>query len=378
MSGRLAFFLLIGSLALAVCALAYDWRATLTPEQATAMGWRAGLSDAEILDEDLAWYVNDQKIANRVSDAVQREDAGDAMLYLDMARELGIPLAAGLEAAALTLQAREDSVEQQFSDYLAGFASGSGDTVAGLAGAISSDLTVYGDVRDIILEGGKMIAGEPYSEFILGLSAVGLAATVGTVATGGGGVVVKAGLSLAKFAKRTGHLTAGFAASLTRLADEAIDMPQFKRTLRELDLTDPVGAWSRLTAYATRVRGARIFDVLAKMEDIRAAVGTAEALRLLKRIDRIEDVDDIHSLARVAGKRTRGVIELTGKTSFRAVKYTANVLQIAFKYVWPMALWFGGLLAAIAVRCTISAWRLGRALVRFVSASGPATSLTVR
>ena len=366
MLGRLAFFLLLATLGLGAAALAFDWRVTLPPALADAIGWRAGMSDEEIVDADTRWYLTDARAARLVSDAVAREDAGDATLYLDIARKLDIPLAGGLEAAALALEAREDSLETQFADYLAGFLTGEGETLAGLGGAITSDLTVYGDIRDIVVEGGKMIAGEEYSELILGLSAVGLAATVGTVATGGGGIVVKAGLSFVKYAKRTGHLTAAFAARLLHLADEAVDMPALKRALREINLADPVGSWAALTKYARTVKGARIFDLLGKMEDIRAAVGTTEALRILKRVETVEEIDDLHGLAKVAGKRTRGVMELTGKASLRAIKYTANVLQILVEYVWGLVLWIAGLLAAIVLRVTISAWRLGRALWRAV------------
>jgi hypothetical protein len=376
-TGRLAFFLLLATLALGVASLVYGWQVTLSPEQVEAIGWREGMTDEEAVDADLAFYVNDQKMAGLVSDAVAREDAADAMLWLDMARHLNIPLAGGLEAAAMALQAREDSVETQFQDYLSGFIGGRGDTLAGLAGAISSDLTVYGDLRDIVLEGGKMMAGEAYSEFILGLSVVGLAATAGTMATGGGGILVKAGVSFVKFAKRAGHLTAGLTAQLLRLTDEAVDMPGFKAALRRIDLGDPAGSWKALSDYAAGVRGARVFDVLGKMEDIRAVTGTTEALRLLKRMERIEDIDDIHGLSKVAGKRTRGVIELTGKTSLRAVKTTAHVLQIAFEYVWPLVLWVGGLLAAIALRVSINGFRLMRLVMKLARPRGSSPRLTV-
>ena len=120
------------------------------------------------------------------------------------------------------------------------------------------------------------------------------------------------------------------------------------------------------------MKGARLFDLLGKMEDIRAAVGTAEALRILKRVETLEEIDDLHGLAKVAGKRTRGVMELTGKTSLRAIKYTANVLQILFEYVWALVLWIAGLLAAVALRVAVSAWRLGRTAWRFARRRGGA------
>lgn len=103
MLGRLAFFLLLATLGLGAAALAFDWRVTLPPALADAIGWRAGMSDEEIVDADTRWYLTDARAARLVSDAVAREDAGDATLYLDIARKLDIPLAGGLEAAALAL-----------------------------------------------------------------------------------------------------------------------------------------------------------------------------------------------------------------------------------------------------------------------------------
>lgn len=364
MFGRIAFFLLLGTLALCAGALVFDWRVTIPEDFAETIGWREGLSDEQVIDADLAWHMNDDKIAGRLEDAVARDDYADTMLWLEIARKAGIPLAGGLEAAAYSIGAREDSFDTQLSDFLSGFATGKADSLAGLGGAVTSDLTVYGDLRDITVEGGKMIAGEEYSQFILGLSAVGIAATAGTIATGGGGVVVKAGVSFVKFAKRTGQMSAGFAARLLRLSDEAIDLPGLKNVLRQINLADPVGSWTRLSKYLTDVKDARVFKVLGKMEDIRAEVGTVEALRLMKRMEKIEDVDDIHGIARAAGKRTRGVMELTGKTSFRAIKYTANLVQIFFEYVWGFLMWVGGLLAAILLKVVISLWRMGRFMVR--------------
>ncbi|MFT3811526.1 MAG: hypothetical protein QM698_16560 [Micropepsaceae bacterium] len=364
MFGRIAFFLLLGTLALCASALVFDWRITIPEDIAETIGWREGMTDEQVVDADLAWHMNDEKIAGRLEDAVARDDYADTMLWLEIARKAGIPLAGGLEAAAYSIGAREDSFDTQLSDFLTGFATGEADSLAGLGGAVTSDLTVYGDLRDITIEGGKMVAGEEYSQFILGLSAVGIAATAGTIATGGGGVVVKAGVSFVKFAKRSGQMTAGFAARLLRLSDEAIDLPGLKNALRSINLADPAGSWTRLSKYLADVKDARIFKVLGKMEDIRAEVGTVEALRLMKRMEKIEDADDIYGIAKAAGKRTRGVMTLTGKTSFRAIKYTANLVQILFEYVWGFLMWIGGLLAAILLKILISLWRIGRFAVR--------------
>lgn len=366
MLGRLAFFLLLGTLGVCAGALAFGWQIELDPATADRFGWREGMSDEEIVRADLAFHVNDRRATEALQDAVDRKDAEDAAVYLAIADDLGVPLAGALRAAAMGLEAREASAETQLADYASGFLTGEGDTIAGLAGAISGDLTVYGDLRDIVKEGGKMLAGEEYSELLLGLSVVGIAATTATVATGGGGVVARAGISFVKFAGRTGAMTASFAARLLKLTGEAVDMKAFRRMLAGINLTDPVSSWRAVETFAAGVKGARIVKVMGRLEEIRAAVGTAEALRLMKRMNRIEDVDDIHALVKVSGKRARGIMELTGKASLRAIKYVTNVLQIFLHYMLGFLLWIGALVAMIALRVTISAWRLTRAVLRWM------------
>ncbi len=367
MLGRLAFFLLIGTLAFCACAFVFDWKIELDPKTAEAIGWRDGMSDDAIVRDDLAWYVNDTHAADALENAVARRDAEDAAVYLAIADDLGVPLAGGLRAAAMTLQLRQDSPDQMLGDFAGGFITGQSDTLAGLTGAITSDLTVYGDLRDIVNEGGKMIAGEEYSELLLGLSVVGVGATAAVLATGGGGIVAKAGLSLFKFAYRTGAMTAEFAARLLRLTRETVDMKAFKRMLKEVNLANPVASWRAVSRYAHGIKSARIVEIMGKLEDIRVAVGTPEALRLMKRMKKLEDVDDIHELVRVSGKRARGIMELTGKSSLRAIKYVANILQVFVHYIWGLLTWILGLLAAILFRVTVSAWRIFRSVMRWRS-----------
>ncbi len=322
----------------------------LSPEFAASIGWRQDWTDERALDEAVREAATPADLAARVSEAVARGDAVDATLWVAVAdgAAMRLPEAARRDAAALA--AEQESVWAQIESFAGGYVTGEAEDLPGFFGALASDLTVVGDLRDLGREGGAMIAGREYSEFILGLSVVGVAATTATVATGGGGAAVRFGVSLAKFAKRTGALTAGFAARLLRLTDEAVDLPAFKALLRRLDLNDVDGSLEAIRAYARGVRQAEIFRVLGRLDEIRANAGAAETLRLMKRIERVEDVDDLADLSKAAGKRTRGIVELTGKASLRALKYGAKLAALILDFLWALLSWIAALVAPLLWR----------------------------
>jgi hypothetical protein len=235
------------------------------------------------------------------------------------------------------------NVVRDTGQFATGFVTGEGISMAGIAGAIAADLTVVGDVRDIAGEGTKLIRGEEYSELILGLSVVGVAATAATVATGGGGVIAKTGVSILKVAKRTGHLTVEFAQTLTRMTRDAVNMPELTRVLRNTNLGDLRATEGAITSYARTVRGAEIFPVLGKLGDVSRATSPAETVRLMKYVRSTENLDDIAAMSAKYRKKTRGIIELTGKASLRAFKTALNIIELIIEYI----LWFLGWLATL-------------------------------
>jgi hypothetical protein len=235
-------------------------------------------------------------------------------------------------------------------EFGTGFVTGEGDSTAGLAGAVTSDLTVIGDVRDIATEGGKWLAGEDYNELIVGLSMIGIAATGLTVATGGGGIVVKAGVSIMKAAKRAGRLTKEFGEVLLRMTRDAVNMPALREALRATDLNDLARTQRVLTDYARGIRGAEIFPVLNRIGDMNKAVGPAETIRIMKFVKNGENLEDVALMTERFGTKTRGIIELTGKASLRAFKTAFRAIEFVAKYVIWLALWLAGLFGMALMR----------------------------
>ena len=210
------------------------------------------IPDAPFIQAELRQNTNGADLSKRIDDGLAAGNYDDAAMYEDIANYIGEPLnpdtVKRLEAAKTT----SSTVLRNTGSFLDGFVTGDGSDSASFAGAITSDLTVVGDVRDIGTEGTKLIAGEEFSRLTLGLSVVGLAATTATVATGGGGLPARIGISLLKVAGKAGTITKRFAQDVARLVGEAVNFPKLGATLKGVDLTDVAATRRVVSDYASR------------------------------------------------------------------------------------------------------------------------------
>ena len=344
MLGRIATFLLIATIVVIAGAYFFNWQITIPEGVAQTIGWRQDMSDEDAIRADVQMANKSSPVEAKVRDALDRNDIDDASMYSEIAGFAGIELSEQTTKDLEDAQSFISSAVRNTGDYIGGFVFGTGTSFASLAGSITSDLTVVGDVRDIVGEGSKMVAGEEYSELILGLSVLGVAATAAVVASGGGGIVVKAGLSMLKFAKRAGTLTVEFGTRLARMARDAVNFPLLERTLRQTDLSDLGKVEEAVSNYVRNVRTAEIFPVVSRLDDLRQATNVGESVRLMKYVRTTDDLENLTSLARVTGTKTRGIVEMTGKIALRAFKYTVNIIRFIIENILAFLTWLGTLL----------------------------------
>jgi hypothetical protein len=306
--------------------------------------YRFEITQDEAIQRDVRAHATGADLDKRINDAIGRDDIDDATMYSDIAASMGWPLSPSTDKRLKNATSTVASVVRNTGQFASGFVTGEGGTsMAGLAGAVTSDLTVVGDVRDIASEGTKMVEGKPYSELVLGLSVVGVAATAAVVATGGGGVVAKLGVSVLKVAKRAGTLTVDFARTLTRLTRDAVNTPELLRVLRGTNLRDVRATEEAITAYARGVRTAEIGPVLRRLEELSRNTSPSEAVRLLRYVHTTKDLDDVTVMSARLGKKTRGIVELTGKAALRLFKTSLNILEFLIEKI----LWLGGWLLTL-------------------------------
>jgi hypothetical protein len=97
--------------------------------------------------------------------------------------EAGLDVLSGREREALLAEqaaVREDqtSVLRKGKELMRGALVGEGDSLEALIGAVGADMFVVGDIRDLVIQGGRLAVDGESDELILALSAVGVLTTV--------------------------------------------------------------------------------------------------------------------------------------------------------------------------------------------------------
>ncbi len=308
------------------------------------------LSPEEAVRFELQQTTSSEDLGGRINAALDEGDYDSAVMYEDIAEFAGFALPqdavdALYQAGGITATIGRTSVE-----LIGGFFTGEAQSVAGLTGVVVSDLTVVGDVRDISREAPKMLADEPYNKLILGLSVVGVGVTGAVVATGGGGLPGRVGVTLLKVAAKTGSLTVDFSRVLVRLVGDAVNFPGLAQTLRSVRLSDSAATREAITTYARSINTAELAPVIARMGDMRRSAGASESVRLMRYVRSTDNLDDVAHMSTVLGRKTRGVIEITGKTSMRAFRTTLRIAEFIIRNIIAFLSWLGSVFVYLFAR----------------------------
>lgn len=287
-----------------------------------------------------------QDVIQRALDADDPELAASALQWADAnGREIPAALRARVAeegtGAAQALRAARS--------FGSGFVTGTPEDLAGFAGAAAGDLTLWGDVRDASREGWHYLRGEPVDPLLLGLSAAGLALTAGTYATAATGAPARVGVTLVKVARRTGKLSAGLLADVSRLVRESVDLAALRRGAGSLDA-------ATLKA-AVRPQGlARLSTLLSEVGTVQAKAGTRAAMDGLALADNSRDVARLARLAEKKGGQTLFILKTVGRG---ALTVTSALLSLLWWGIVGLGwlVWLVSACNGLAVSCTRLFWR---------------------
>lgn len=213
---------------------------------------------------------------------------------------------------------------------------------AGFACVVAVDLTSVGDVRDLIIQGGNYVTGQPVDYFSLGVSSVGLTLTAATIGTGGGLLPVRVGASFLKAVKKAGKLPPRLVAEVATLVARSINP-------RALDEAVALGRMGRLTDLHRPL--GRLFEprAIASLSDLATDIGRIGAVggvRAMKvGVEAADSARDIRVMARTAERfedRFLGVMKLLGRGAIRLADIMWRVGGwIIAGILWVLAMaWF--------------------------------------
>jgi hypothetical protein len=326
-------FLLLAALALAAFA------ALAVPPAIEAGRLLADQDDpAELADRQVAQVLDSNVAVREIEAALAANDAELAQSFVDLAQDHRVALAPELVAQVATAVADANSPAQTAENFAKGLLTGEPDDLAGFAGTAVGDLFVFGDIRDAVREGSRLVAGADVDHLVLGLACVGLAVTAGTYATLGTAAPVRVGLTLAKAARKTGRLGGHLAGWLGRSLREVVDWSKLKGAISGATLSRPTVA-IRAAREAVKVEKADgIIDLVRNVGRVQGKAGTHAALDGLKVAQGPQDVARIARLAEKKGSRTRAILKLLGRG---AIVLAVGSMNLVSWILWAILAVFG-------------------------------------
>jgi hypothetical protein len=319
--------------ALAAVALALV-SAYAVPRAAEALG---NLDDpARIADHALDGRFDAAVAQREIEAALAARDADLAQSFIDLAADRRVPLDPAQVEKVNAATAEAATMRHKAKSFARGLVTGEPDDMAALAGTTLGDLFVFGDIRDALREGKRLATGEQADELVLGLACVGIAITAGTYATFGAAAPVRVGLTLAKAARKTGSLTAEFAASLAPMVRRAVDWRPLRQAATNVSLAGPALA-ERAAREAVKVeRAGGLLQLAGDIGRVERAAGGRAALDGLKIAREPADVTRVARLAQKEGSRTRAILKVVGRGAITIAAFAVDA-----------ALWLLGAMFAV-------------------------------
>jgi hypothetical protein len=290
----------------------------------------------QIADRALDEKFNATVAAREIDAALAAEDADLAQSFVELSKSRGVALDQAQVEKVDAAVARANSTQAAAESFAQGLVTGEPNDAVGLAGTITGDLFVFGDIRDAVREGGRWIKGEEADTLVLGLAAVGLAITAATYATSGVAAPARVGVSLAKAARKTGRLSANLAETIGRSLRSVVDWPKLRAAIAGVSISEPALA-IRAAREAVKVEKAGgLMHLVRDVGRIQSKAGTKAALDGLKVAESPREVSRLARLAEAAGGKTRAILKVAGR----------GAIMLTFAVI-DLALWIGGALLTV-------------------------------
>ncbi|MBY0312714.1 MAG: hypothetical protein K2W85_11650 [Phycisphaerales bacterium] len=234
-----------------------------------------------------------------------------------------------------------------------------------LVGAIATDMLIVGDIRDLVIQSARFVAGDDVDPLIVALSGVGLATTLAPAADWAPAVL--------KAARRMGAMSASLAetitkaaksgstATITRVCEDAGALAKSSSpgaAARLIRLADTPEDLARLSRFVAREGKAGAAALHATQEAGAAAIKHADELRTLGRLDEAASLDALVIKAAAKGERGRSWLRagayrtlikphpIVGLIKSVYKGHAAAVVQQLLERLDPRAWWLIPLLAA--------------------------------
>jgi hypothetical protein len=270
--------------------------------------------------------VSTADIEQQITQAIAEDNPEDARMYLALADTFGYQLSQNFEAPLAGLENPLNSTLRETGRFIDGFLEGQADSGAGVAGAITADFTVVGDVRDLKEQYDLYAQGQEVSELIVTLAGVGVGLTAATVMSAGSAAPAKSGVSALKIAGRSGKLTPKLQKMLLRQGRSVFDYPLFLRTVKSEQSVDGVRR-AAVRAYNPQAMSA-LGETAQQVNNVRRSTSMLDTISLLRYVENADDLRRLEKVSAQYGSITRGILRLAGKGAIGTVRVLRHATEL--------------------------------------------------
>lgn len=278
------------------------------------------------LTESLQKKVVPGYLDSKIITAIASENFDDVQMYQNLAYMLHQKLHPATEALIAEHNGLTEKSLRNAKAFVLGFLSGKSDSMVGMSGSIASDMTLYGDIRDIKVEGTKYNNGEPYDDFILKLSLVGVGLSASQLVTLGSSTPLKIGASVMKLGRKTGTLSQTFLKTVSKKLTKTVDMKLLKNM--EFSLLH-LGKTSKTISKSINLTPMK--GLFKDVNKVKQYTSLTDTVSLLKYVDTTKDLQKLGKISKTFKGNTKGVMAVLGKSAFKAgktiVKQTAKLAK---------------------------------------------------
>ncbi len=195
------------------------------------------------------------------------------------------------------LKEKRDSFEYKKEKLIEGVIEGKSDEDIGKVSAIASDFLVIGDIRDLVIEGKYYMNDKKVDSVVVGLSTLGLVATISTIYTLGTTSSAKTSISILKYGKKAGKIP-----------------PWLSRVIvKEAKI-------SKETKSLNNVK-----NILEPIYTLYKKLGLKQTLNLLKETKNLNELKGVVKLSKRFGKNSGELIKVTGSKSIKYINSMPKV-----------------------------------------------------
>jgi len=274
-----------------------------------------------------------EMLDKEIEEAIRKNDPKEARMYLKIGSLFGFSLDEQKYLSRIKkLERPLKTAKRKIGSFLKGFMTGKAKTGAGVAGAITSDFTVIGDIRDLREQYKIHKRGGEVNRLIVSLAGVGVGLTASSFVTFGTSSAPKAGVSTLKLAVKSKKITPSMQKALLKQGNSAFNTKGFLIAVK--GVKNPLKIKKIAGKFYSPAGMRKLKKTSKSMNTIRKSTSLSDGVYLMKFVGNTKDLRRIEKVSLKYGKKTKGIFKLLGKAVIGTIRTLKIGLELILSFVF--------------------------------------------